>query len=76
MTEYKINEALAKDVIRSISNIKMSEFSDKTVGEFMVVVRSSIGMSGLNTLDESREYELIGKIEELESKLIKNDKAD
>ncbi len=58
MNEYKINGGLAQDVTKAIGDIKISEMQDKTFSEFMGYVRAHIGMTGFNTLDDSKEDEL------------------
>ncbi len=69
MKEYKINGGLAQDVTNAIGDIKISDMQDKTFSEFMVHVRAHIGMSGFNTLDDSKENELKAENEALKKQI-------
>lgn len=67
--EFKINAGQINDTSKALSDIKMSDYADKTIGEFMVVVRASIGLTGFNVLDSSIEDELQLKLKEKDKEL-------
>ena len=71
--EYKIDARLAKDVIES-QKLKKPEFKDVPWNDFMTHIRASLGMSGFSYLDQSREPELLAKIEQLETEKAETEK--
>ncbi len=70
MPDLKIGQNLANDAFSAICNIKMSDFADKTVGDFLITLRAGLGLVPAKPLQDSIEEEQKNKIEELKAKII------